>query len=102
MVDHTAHHTERGPPPRAIGVDKYSMIPRPIPEEQASFERNAIFVMIKSLESVKDAGYSDWQTLTSFLANLLLDQDNPNKMLKRLHDDVKLKVRLMQQQKRLQ
>ena len=87
---------------RAIGVDKYGMIPTPIPDEQARFERNVIFVMIKSLESVKDAGYSDWQTLTSFLANLLLDQDNPNKMLKRLHDDVKLKMRVMQQQKRLQ
>ena len=64
---------------RAIGVDKYGMIPTPIPDEQASFERNVIFVMIKSLESVKDAGYSDWQTLTSFLANLLLDQDTPTK-----------------------
>ena len=51
---------------------------------------------------MKDAGYSDWQTLTSFLANLLLDQDSPNKMLKRLHDDVKLKMRVMQQQKRMQ
>ena len=86
----------------AARVAKYGMITTPIPDEQASFERNVIFVMIKSLESVKDAGYSDWQTLTSFLANLLLDQDNPNKMLKRLHDDVKLKMRVMQQQKRLQ
>src|ERR1700693_5468909 len=86
---------------RVIGVDKYGMIPTPIPDEQARFERNVIFVMIKSLESVKDAGYSDWQTLTSFLANLLLDQNNPKKMVKRLHDDVKLKMRLMQQQKGL-
>ncbi len=86
---------------RAIGADKYGMIPTPIPHEQARFERNVIFVMIKSLESVKDAGYSDWQTLTSFLANSA-GQDNPNKMLKRLHDDVKLKMRVMQQEKRLQ
>jgi hypothetical protein len=72
----------------------------PIPDEQARFERDVIFGMIKSLESVKDAGYSDWQTLTSFLSNLLMDQDNPVKMLKRLHDDVKLKLRMMQQQRR--
>jgi hypothetical protein len=70
-------------------------IPRPIPEERARFERVVIFEMIKSLESVKDAGYSDWQTLTSFLSNLLMDQDNPTKMLKRLYDGVKLKLRLM-------
>ena len=75
-------------------------IPRPIADEQARFERDVIFGMLKSLESVKDAGYSDWQTLTSFLANLLMDQDNPTKMLKRLHDDVKLKLHLMQQQRR--
>jgi hypothetical protein len=75
-------------------------IPRTIPNKQAHFERDVIFVMIKSLESVRDAGYSDWQTLTSFLANLLMDQDNPTKMLKRLHDDVKLKLRLMHQQRR--
>ena len=67
---------------------------------KACFERDIIFGMIKLLESVKDAGYSDWQTLTSFLANLLMDQDNPAKMLKRLHDDVKRKLRLMQQQRR--
>ena len=51
-----------------------------------------IFDMISTLEQVKEQGYSDWQTLTSFLANLLLDQDNPRKMLKQLTDDVKLKV----------
>ena len=51
--------------------------------------------MIASLEQVKERGYSDWQTLPSFLANLLLDQDNPRKVLKQLTDDVKLKVNLM-------
>jgi hypothetical protein len=75
-------------------------IPRTIPDEQALFERDVIYDMIRSLESVKNAGYSDWQTLTSLLANLLMDQDNPAKMLKRLHDDMKLKLRLMQQQRR--
>jgi hypothetical protein len=75
-------------------------VPRPIPDDQARFERDVIFGMLKSLESVKDAGYSDWQTLTSFLANLLMDQDNPPKMLKRLYDDVRVKLRLMQQQRR--
>ena len=63
--------------------------PRPIPEEQAVYERPVIFDMINSLEQVKERGYSDWQTLTSFLANLLLDQDNPRKMLKQLTDDVR-------------
>ena len=68
---------------------------RPIPEEQAAYERTVIFDMIKTLEHVKEQGYSDWQTLTSFIANFLLDQDNPRKMLKQLTDDVKLKVSLM-------
>lgn len=52
-------------------------IPRPIPDEQDRFERDVIFGMMKLLESVKDAGYRDWQSLTSFLANILTDQDNP-------------------------
>ena len=73
---------------------------RPIPEEQAAYERTVIFDMIKTLEQVKEQGYSDWQTLTSFLANLLLDQDNPRKMLKQLTDDVKLKVNLMRDMRR--
>ncbi len=68
---------------------------RPVPEQQAAYERTVIFDMIKTLENVKEQGYSDWQTLTSFIANLLLDQDNPHKMLKQLMDDVKLKVSLM-------
>ena len=46
---------------------------RPIPEEQAAYERAVIFDMNKTLENVKKQGYSDWQTLTSFIANLLLD-----------------------------
>jgi hypothetical protein len=73
---------------------------RPIPEEQAAYERDVIFDMIKTLEHVKEQGYSDWQTLTSFIANLLLDQDNPRKLLKQLTDDVKLKMNLMQDMRR--
>ncbi len=73
---------------------------RPIPEEQAAYERTVIFDMIKTLEQVKERGYSDWQTLTSLIANLLLDQDNPRKMLKHLTDDVKLKVNLMRDMRR--
>jgi hypothetical protein len=73
---------------------------RPIPEEQAAYERTVIFDMINTLEQVKEQGYSDWQTLTSFLANLLLDQDNPRKLLKQLTDDVKLKVNLMRDMRR--
>ena len=49
----------------------------------------------KTLEHVKEQGYSDWQTLTSFFANLLLDRDNLLKVLKQLMGDVKLKVILM-------
>jgi hypothetical protein len=49
------------------------------------------------LRDLRDAGHSDWQTLTSFLANLLMDQDNPPKMLKRLAADVKLKLNMMRQ-----
>ena len=75
-------------------------IPRPIPEEQAAYERTVIFDMINTLEQVKEQGYSDWQMLTSFLANLLLDQDNPRKMLKQPTDDVKLKVDLMHDMRR--
>jgi hypothetical protein len=41
-----------------------------------------------------------WQTLTSFIASLLLDQDNSHKMLKQLTDDVKLKVNLMRDMRR--
>ena len=73
---------------------------RPIPEEQAAYERNVILDMIKTLEQVKAQGYSDWQTLTSFIANLLIDQDNPRKMLKQLTDDVRLKVNLMRDMRR--
>jgi hypothetical protein len=56
--------------------------------------------MIKTLEHVKEQGYNDWQTLTSFIANLLLDQDNPRKMLKQLTDDVKLKVTVIRDMRR--
>jgi hypothetical protein len=73
---------------------------RPIPDAQAAYERTVIFDMIKTLEQVKEQGYSDWETLTSFLANLLLDQDSPHKMLKQLTDDVKLKLDLMQDMRR--
>ena len=73
---------------------------RPVPEQQAAYERTVIFDMIKTLENVKEQGYSDWQTLTSFIANLLLDQDNPRKLLKKLTDDVKLKMNLMQDMRR--
>ena len=35
------------------------------------YERTVIFDMIRTLEQVKERGYSDWQTLTSFLARML-------------------------------
>jgi hypothetical protein len=66
------------------------------PQQEAA-EREIIFVMITMLRDLRDAGHSDWQTLTSFLANLLMVQDNPPKMLKRLAADVKLKLNMMRQ-----
>jgi hypothetical protein len=64
---------------------------------QEAAEREIIFAMIMMLRDLRDAGHNDWQTLTSFLANLLMDQDNPPKMLKRLAEDVKLKLNTMRQ-----
>ena len=52
---------------------------------------------IHVMRDLRDAGHNDWQTLTSFLANLLMDQDNPPRMLKRLAADVKLKLNMMRQ-----
>ena len=72
----------------------------PIPPEQAAFERNVVWTMYEALKSVRDEGYSDWQTLTSFFANLLLDQDNPHKMLKQLFDDTKKKLDYLRDQRR--
>jgi hypothetical protein len=65
--------------------------------QQETAEREIIFAMITMLRDLRDAGHSDWQTLTSFLANLLMDQDNPPRMLKRLAADVKLKLNMMRQ-----
>ena len=65
--------------------------------EQEVAERVVIFQMLKSLEELQEAGHSDWQVLTSFLANLLIGQDNPQKMLKRLTIDVMLKLSAMRQ-----
>jgi hypothetical protein len=66
------------------------------PQREAA-EREIIFAMMMMLRDLRDAGHSDWQTLTSFLANLLMDQDNPLKMLKQLAADVKLKLNMMRQ-----
>ena len=66
------------------------------PQHEAA-EREIIFAMMMMLRDLGDAGHSDWQTLTSFLANLLMDQDNPPKMLKQLTADVKLKLNMMRQ-----
>jgi hypothetical protein len=72
----------------------------PIAPEQEAFEREVIWFMFEAMKSVREAGYADWQTLTSFLANLLMDQDNPLHMLKVLRDDVRLKMDLMRQQRK--
>ena len=65
--------------------------------QQEQAEREIIFAMMMMLRDLRDAGHGDWQTLTSFLANLLMDQDNPPKMLKQLTADVKLKLNMMRQ-----
>jgi hypothetical protein len=56
--------------------------------------------MYSALQSVRNAGYNDWQTLTSFFANLLLGQNNPHKMLKQLFDDTKAKLSFIRDQQR--
>ena len=66
------------------------------PQQEAA-EREIIFAMMMMLRDLRDAGHSDWQTLTSFLANLLKDQDHPQRMLKQLTADVKLKLNMMRQ-----
>jgi hypothetical protein len=66
------------------------------PQQEAA-EREIIFAMMMMLRDLRDAGHSDWQTLTSFLANLLMDQDNPQRILKQLAADVKLKLNMMRQ-----
>ena len=72
----------------------------PIPPDQEAFERGVVWTMYTALQSVRDEGYSDWQTLTSFFANLLLDQDNPHKMLKQLFDDSREKLNFIRDQRR--
>jgi hypothetical protein len=71
-----------------------------IPQEQAECEREAIFGMMEVLKSVQDAGYNDFQTLTSFIANLLIDQPNPRLFLKHMNEMVKQKLELMADMKR--
>ena len=56
--------------------------------------------MYSALLSVRNAGYNDWQTLTSFFANLLIDQDNPRRKLKQLFDDTKAKLSFIRDQQR--
>jgi hypothetical protein len=73
---------------------------RPIPPDQEAFEREVVWTMYSALQSVRNAGYNDWQTLTSFFANLLLDQDNPHKMLKQLFDDTRAKLNFIRDQQR--
>jgi hypothetical protein len=36
---------------------------RPIPPDQKVFEREIIWTMHSALQSVRDAGYKDWQTV---------------------------------------
>jgi len=72
----------------------------PIPPAQDAFERDVVWTMYQALQSVRDEGYSDWQTLTSFFANLLLDQDNPHQMLKQLADDTRKKLNFIRDQRR--
>ena len=63
--------------------------------EQEQAERAVIFGMVQALETLSQAGHSDWQVLTSVIANLLIDPDNPQKMLRQLTADVRLKLQMM-------
>lgn len=63
--------------------------------EQQLHERDIIFAMTMMLRDLRDAGYSDFQTLTSFLANLCVDQPNPMEMLRSISEITKLKLRMM-------
>jgi hypothetical protein len=60
----------------------------------------SFWTMYTALQCVRDERYNDWQTLTSFFANLLLDQDNPHNMLKQLFDDTKTKLNFIRDQRR--
>ncbi len=62
---------------KAAAINYYAPEIIPILPDQEAFERDVVWTMYIALQSVRDKGYSDWQTLTSFFANLLLDQDNP-------------------------
>jgi hypothetical protein len=72
----------------------------PIPADREAFECNIVCTMYTALKSVRNEGYNDWQTLTSFFANLLVDPDNPHKMLRQLFDDTKAKLNIMRDQRR--
>jgi hypothetical protein len=63
--------------------------------EHEQHERDIIFAMIMMLRDLWDAGYSDFQTLTSFLANLCMDQSDPMEMLRSINENTKLKLRMM-------
>jgi hypothetical protein len=63
--------------------------------EQEQHKCDIIFAMMMMLRDLRDAGYSDFQTLTSFLANLCMDQPDPMEMLRSISENVKLKLRVM-------
>jgi len=63
--------------------------------EQEQYERDIIFAMMMMLRDLRDAGYSDFQTLTSFLANLCMDQPDHMEMLRSINENVKMKLRVM-------
>jgi hypothetical protein len=63
--------------------------------EQEQHERDIIFAMMMMLRDLRNAGCSDFQTLTSFLANLCMDQPHPMEMLRSISENVKLKLRVI-------
>lgn len=63
--------------------------------EQEQHEREIIFAMMMMLRDLRDAGYSDFQTLTSFLANLCMGQPDPMAMLRSISENTKLRLRMM-------
>jgi hypothetical protein len=58
-------------------------------------ERDFIAAMMTMLRDLQALGYSDFQTITSFLTNLCVDQPDPLGMLREITENTKLKLRTM-------
>lgn len=57
-------------------------------------ERQVIMSMLQALHDLKESGCDDWQVLTSFVANLCLNQDDPYGMLQAIVSDAIAKMQM--------